>query len=178
MVSPLAGIAYGAGSAIGGIASRAKDEAEKALNQAINISVGDIDVKQIIKYLLIFAFVCAIVIMLIQGVRGIMIWQDQLACGLANTGCDWFEGLGLENNCHDCIPEIMPSYDWMWDVEWWWRCLLYIFLAGVVLLIAWQFFLRIFNYLIRADYYLKKFEDWMFGSQIEGEAERQIETRL
>ena len=168
----------GGGSAIGGLKDRITQPAQKALNQSINISVGDIDVKQIIKYLLFIVILLAILIVLIQGARGYLIWQDQTACGLSNIGCDWGEGIGLGNACKQCQPEQMPSYFWMWGNEWYARCLLFLGMAGIAFLLLYQWFMKIIHYLLRFDMYFKKIEDWIYGSSLEGEAERQISTRL
>jgi len=174
MVSPLAPALLGASAVVG----KGREIADKALNQAINISVGNIDVKHIIKYAIYISIFFAVLILVIDGTRGVMIWKDQISCGLANTGCDWFEWAGAENNCMNCVPEIMPSYTFMWEAEWYLRCLLYIDLAIMVLLWSYIFFTQIFNYLFRWDYYIKKIEDWIFGTDLSGEAERSIQTRI
>ena len=165
----------GGGSLAKGVTGLVTDPAKKALNQSINISVGDIDVKQIIKYLLVLAIICAIVIFTIQFVRGLLLGVDITACKLGNVGCDW---LGSTGDCNTCLDINQSSYNWNWDLEWWWRCLLYISLAGIIFLILYQWFMKIIHMLMRFDMYFKKIEDWIYGSSLEGEAERQISTRL
>jgi len=171
MVS-LSGILEGAGAVAGeGVA-----KAQRALNQSINISVGDIDVKQIIKYCFYLAIICGIVLFLITAVRGFALMQEGIACGIANTGCDWW--LIGSGDCKDCNPKSLYSYTWGWGIEWWWRCLLYLTIALPIFLILYKWFMKLASYILRVDYHIKRIENWIYGTELEGEAERQMQTRL
>ena len=161
------------GAAISAFTTRATAaEAAPGIQQAINFSTGRMNAGQIIKYLVYFVILCAIVIFLIEAVRGLLIGFDQFACGMGNTGCS----LPLIGRpCRDCAAYNMGSFNWMWEVEWFWRCLLYLGIAYIIgiLLYIWGKWLA--DKLLRVDVYIRKIEDWIYGFKWEGEAERQME---
>jgi len=191
MVS-LGSLLTGAGVGVGGAVKGVRETGGKVLNQAIGISVGDIDIKQIIRWCIILSLIFGVLIISIQALRGLQIWGTKTSCdlgqGLIQLPVDisvgvvgWISGTSMDAvteamSCEHLAIIIHDSY--LWEIEWWLRCLIYMILAIAVGLILYKWFMAVANYLLRVDLYIKKIEDWIFGLEWEGEAERQIETRL
>jgi hypothetical protein len=150
--------------------------AGKTLNQSIDIATGNIDVPQIIKYCIYFAILMMVLIAIIIFVRGFVIGVVQVACGIGHWGSGG--DIACNPNSISAESDIVSARYWMWDIQWDLLCLLYISIAVIVGLLLYQYCIWLFNKLLKIDYEIKKIEQWIFGMDFEGEAEKQIETRL
>jgi len=153
---------------------------QKAINQAINISVGDIDLKQISKYAIYMAIIVMIAIGAIIMVRGFIITFEQMGCATMHVclnplGCD-----AAYNGACDPFSQysIIYSRYWAWDLQWMLLCVLYVCLAIVVGIMLYVYSMWLFNKLLRIDMEIAKLEHWIFGQEFEGEVENQIQTKL
>lgn len=170
--------AFGVGSIAAGVAEGAAESyVTRTVDQAINIAVGRIDIRQIIKYCVYFAIILGLALISINAIRGILIEIEYQTCGLSNTGCDWLGG-----SCAECDPNAMDttirSIAWAWQIEWTLLCLLYLSIAIPVGLLLYQYSKYLADKLLRAEYYIRMIENWIYGFGWEGAAEKQIETRI
>jgi len=170
----IAGTAVGFGA---GLAVNKVSQGGRALQQSINIATGNINPAQIVKYLLIFVLIMGIGILLIQFGRSVLLAGESMACNVQQIGCDWFGGA-----CRNCDPasptNVLASNFAFWQFEWILRDLLYLGLAYTVLILCYIWGTWLMDKLLRIDKYIAMIDDWIFGTQFEGEAERQIDQRF
>jgi hypothetical protein len=171
------------GAVTGGVFQKAAETPGKVLNQAIDISVGNINPKEIIKYAIYFFIIIAVFWLALGFVRGIMVGMEQVSCGLSHicvnpSGCGGYEHACDPFSTDPNNPTIIRNTHWAIDIEWAIRCLMYLDLAVIIGLLLYQYCNWLFNKLLTIDREIKKIENWIYGFGWEGEAERRIETRL
>jgi hypothetical protein len=161
--------------AIRGEVPQVEHRAEKSLNQAIDIATGEINIAHIIKYAILFVVFCGIMIFLINLGRGFMITGQQVSCNLGNFGCIG----GCRFDCEvDSPSSDITMVNWLWDIEWIFRCLFYLGCALVVGLFLYQFSAYLLGRLLGVDNDIKKFDKALFGSNWERSEEEEHRTRF
>jgi len=158
---------YTAGATVG--------QAEKTVNQSIDISTGRINPAEIIKFAFGIILIVCFFLLIINGLRGWFITIDQVACNLRNAGCS-LPVVGWE--CASCSAELMPSFTWAWQAEWYLRCIMVLCFSVIswVLLWIWGKFLA--HNLLRADRQIERIKSLVYGTSHSGNIEQEIDQQL
>lgn len=168
MVSPL--LAGVAGSTVGGIVKGAKETGDKVFNQAVNIGIGKVDIHTIFKWSVYLAIIFGALLLIFYLVRDFAFVVHYFTCGLSGL---------IGNNVSECKLAIDAFKElWLWEIEWYLLTFFYYPIAFAVGIMIYQWFMKLVGYLLKAEYYIKQIEDWIYGFSWQGEAEQQMTTRL
>jgi hypothetical protein len=149
--------------------------AGRTIDQSINVLTNNIDPGQVIKYCIYAIIILGAMVLAIGIARNIVI-------GLELAGCAMESGIAMFNPENACIPSNMASFrnPFMWEIEWILRAFIFLCVAIAICTIIYIWAKWLMDKLLRAEYYIKMIEDWIFGFKWEGIAERDeaLETRL
>jgi hypothetical protein len=160
------------GPAIGTGEGLAERYGGRSINQAIEIATGRFNTAEIIKWAIILLIIFGIGIWLVNVVRGFVIGVEQIGCGIWNFGNGQVCDINNPNS-------VITSTYFMWEAEWYLRCLFYICLALIIGLLIYQWAGWLMGKLLRADQEADKLKNWIYGTQyFERGSEEGFETRL
>jgi hypothetical protein len=149
--------------------------AGRTIDQSINVLTNNIDPGQVIKYCIYAIIIFGIMILAIGIGRNILV-------GFELGGCSFQSTLDFTDSGNPCIAPNMYSFrnPFMWEIEWILRAFIFLCVAIAICTIIYIWAKWLMDKLLRAEYYIKMIEDWIFGFKWEGIAERDeaLETRL
>jgi hypothetical protein len=168
----------GVGAGTGVVLGTAVRSAGKGINQSINVLTNNIDVGQVMKYGAYFCIIFFVCIALISGTRELLIGIEQAACA-TNPG-ELIDNLWEEDDAANCARSRMSNFKnaTLWEIEWYFRALLFISMCVVIggAIYSWAKWLM--DKLLRAEFYIKKIEDWSYGFTCEGTDEAGETTEM
>lgn len=144
-----------AGAGVGAIQS-AIGKAQRTASDVVRFATT-LDMSILIKYTIQILVLLTLLILAIQGLRGLFIGAEQVTCGITHA----FGGSEVCSPTHP-LTEI-ASVNWAWDVEWYLLCIWYLGLATIMGIIAWEWIKRVMDLLVNIDKFFAKMDDWIYG---------------
>ena len=191
----LGALIAGAGYVAGEVKGRTSRAVSKTINQSIDITSGRVDVVELSKIALRYALYIGVLIILINGTRGIMMWMEQTTCasltdlsfqGLLNTfiasAVQSSSGIDVGTIAQEAFCstfEYTFSYHWAYEIEWALRCIFVWLLSFIVWGILYKWFMYLSDKMLRANKEIAKLKSLVFGLDIGGSTpEKEIDQRL